>query len=88
MKLFLLEHLVKREEGAENLKTVGVFASEELALQAIERLKLMPGFRENPNVVDFDRSENEEGFYLSSITLNKTMWAEGFVGEKGDSQIY
>lgn len=65
--VFLVQHLYDLENN-EEVKFVGVYSSLEKAQQAIERLRLLPGFMEKP-----------EGFNIDEYTLNQDHWTEGFV---------
>lgn len=66
-KLFSLSHYYIDEYGEEQFKDIGIYESKELAEQAIERLKIKPGFREYP-----------DGFIINSLLLNFDYWSDGF----------
>ncbi|MFF2084913.1 hypothetical protein ACFVVM_14135 [Nocardia sp. NPDC058176] len=60
--VFLLEHSYRTVDGVDEQKRIGVYASEEDARAAIDRLISQPGFRDHPDdfvieryVVDADR---------------------------------
>jgi hypothetical protein len=60
IKIFTLRHTMVRD-GDEDHKEIGTYSSEELAKQAIERVKAKPGFRDprgyftiDPSLLDFD----------------------------------
>ncbi|GAA5215961.1 hypothetical protein ACFSJ3_10265 [Corallincola platygyrae] len=75
--VYLLEHLHVIAEGNECVKTLGIYASESEALQAVERLKIQQGFKDFPSV-NPDSGE-ESGFYICRYELGKDHWPEGFV---------
>lgn len=68
MKVFLLEHIHEMESGEEDIKTIGIYSSEESAKQAITRLSRQPGFR-----------KDIEGFEISCYRLDQDNWTEGFI---------
>ena len=74
--VFLLEHLHEFEDGGESVKTIGIYSSREAALQAVERLKLQPGFRDAPG-----------GFSIDCYTVDMDHWEEGYLstGRTGQS---
>lgn len=47
---------------------IGIYASEQSARAAIERLRDKPGFRDYP-----------DGFEIHAVTLGRTGWESGFV---------
>ena len=65
-KVFILRHIVVRGEE-ENHKQIGIYSSEDLAKQAIERLKDKPGFRDHGG-----------GFTIDPCMLDFDYWADGF----------
>ena len=67
-KVYLLHHCRKDDEYMENCKFIGVYASEEDAMAAIERLKNQPGFCCYP-----------QGFHFEACEINKDRWTEGFI---------
>jgi hypothetical protein len=68
MKVFLLEHIHEIESGEENVKTIGIYSSEESAKQAIIRLSTQPGF-----------NNNVKGFSIDCYELDQDNWTEGFI---------
>ena len=75
--VYLLEHLHVISEDNECVKTIGIYASEEDALLAVERLKTQSGFSEFSNVNS--SSGDESGFYMNCYQLGEDNWTEGFV---------
>ena len=65
-KVFILRH-VAREGNDEDWKKIGVYTSEALAEQAIERVKDKPGFKEPGG-----------RFTIDPILVNFDYWADGF----------
>ncbi len=65
-EIFTLLHTIVRD-GEEDHKKIGVYASEELAKQAMERVKGKPGFRDPRGYFTIDPS-----------LLNFDYWADGF----------
>ncbi|GAB3866644.1 hypothetical protein GCM10028801_39220 [Nocardioides maradonensis] len=49
-------------------KLLGVYASEELARERIERCARLPGFRDHP-----------EAFEIARYEVNRDEWSEGYV---------
>jgi hypothetical protein len=70
--VFIVQHLHVHEGGEEDIKLIGAYSSEATAKQAIERLKLQPGFCEVP-----------EGFTIGPYRLDEDNWAEGYVTMHG-----
>jgi hypothetical protein len=66
-RVFILHH-VSEFEGEEDAKLIGVYSSRPRAEAAVDRLKGMPGFREQP-----------DGFQIEPYELDKDHWLEGFV---------
>ena len=64
--VFVLEHSYE-QDFCEETKFIGVYATNELAQAAIERLKLQSGFRDRPN-----------DFCIEEYELDKDHWTEGF----------
>lgn len=64
--VFILEHTYELDD-IEETKFIGVYTSEILAKEAIERLKSKPGFCSRP-----------ENFVISKQQLNQDSWTEGF----------
>ena len=76
--VFLVQHLHVLPSG-DDVKVIGVYRTHNSALQAIERLKLQPGFCSNPHVVDLDTSAGESGFYVEEYRLEQDHWPEDYV---------
>lgn len=68
MDVFVLQHIHEFEDGAEEVKMIGVYSSQESAEQAVQRLVLQAGFCDTP-----------EGFHIDRYRLDKDHWTEGYV---------
>lgn len=66
--VYILWHVHKLDDGEENAKLVGVYATSEEADAARTRVSDAPGFREVP-----------EGFHVDGYELGKDHWTEGYV---------
>ncbi len=65
--VYLLEHVHVFDEDNQDVKTIGIYETEQLAQEAIERISKQPGFREAP-----------DGFVISAHELNQDSWDEGY----------
>lgn len=65
--VFVLQHVAREREADADVKLVGVYATRQEAQNAIRRLRMAPGFRENP-----------DGFYVDEYLLDQDHWTEGF----------
>ncbi|MEH6393317.1 hypothetical protein [Pseudoalteromonas sp.] len=74
--VYLLEHLHVISDDNECVKTIGIYASEVDALNAVERLKHQPGFKDFPVVNPL--SGDESGFYINTYQIGEDNWSEGF----------
>ncbi len=60
-------------EVDEQMKSIGVYSTEDNAKAAIQRLRTQPGFKAWP-----------DGFRIFTRTLDKTSWEEGFINPYDD----
>jgi hypothetical protein len=67
MTVYLLWHAHDLVEEID-VKLIGVYSSEARAIEARERAKTLPGFRENP-----------DGFHIDRYEVDKDSWTTGFV---------
>jgi hypothetical protein len=67
MSVFVLQHVHSLEDGAEDVKFIGVYSSRENALAAITRLSRALGFSQAPN-----------GFHIDEYPVDKDHWIEGY----------
>ncbi len=68
VSVFVVQHVHSKGEDEEDVKMIGIYSSLTLANEAIERLNLQPGFK-----------ENSDGFHVDAYRINKDHWVEGFV---------
>ena len=81
MTVYKLDHLhiLDSKEAEEDWKFIGIYSSREKAEDAIERLRTQKGFRDFPKLLDMSAPDDESGFCISEITVDKeTGWSEGF----------
>jgi hypothetical protein len=60
--------LVWDEESGDDLKILGAYSSEARAAARIQRARMLPGFRDEPDC-----------FYVSRYTVDQDEWGDGFV---------
>lgn len=65
--VYILYHVHELNELDEDEKLIGIYASRADADAAIERAKLLPGFKECP-----------DGFSIGEYVLGQDQWVEGF----------
>lgn len=73
--VYVLEHIAEYDNGREDIKRIGIFATLEDAKNAQNQIKDKSGFREFPN-----------GFYIDKLTIGFISWADGFVGTITDEE--
>jgi hypothetical protein len=66
--VYVVQHLHVQDDGEEDVKLIGVYSNREAAEQAVDRLRLQPGFCDTP-----DR------FSIDPYTLDQDHWTEGYV---------
>lgn len=66
-RIYVLQHVHCMEDGAEDVKLIGVYSSRENAQAAITRLGRAPGFSETP-----------AGFHIDEYQVDKDQWVEGY----------
>lgn len=66
-KAYVLQHVHSLDDGAEDVKFIGVYSSRENAQAAITRLCHTPGF-----------SEASAGFHIDEYQVDKDQWVEGY----------
>lgn len=67
MRVFILWHVRELENCEENAKLIGVYSNEQLAKEAKERSRQLPGFRDLP-----------EAFIIDPYIVDRDQWTEGF----------
>lgn len=68
MYVWLLQHAYPLENGADEVKLLGVYSDETLAEAAVRRYRLLPGFR-----------DHKDDFFIDRYEVDKDEWAEGFI---------
>ncbi len=68
MEVFVVQHVRDVGGDCEDVKLIGVYASEEDASHAVAALTIQPGFR-----------DHKDGFSTDAYKLGRTHWEEGFV---------
>jgi hypothetical protein len=77
--VFVLQHLHVLPGGEEDVKLIGVYGSLDSARAAVERLRVQPGFRNHPRIVNAEIDDDEQGFHIGKYSLDKDHWVEGYV---------
>lgn len=68
MKVYMVDHVHEHASGNEDIKLIGIYSTRQLAREAVKRMKIKRGFRDQP-----------KNFYISQITVDEDHWTEGFV---------
>jgi hypothetical protein len=66
--VYVVQHVHIINDDEEDVKMIGVYATKQLAQEAVERLCKQPGF-----------CETTDGFHIDPYDINKDHWTEGFV---------
>jgi len=74
-EVFLVEHVHVLDGGEESIKTIGIYSTREKAQQAVERLRLRPGFCDAP-----------DGFSIDLYWVDQDGWEDGYVTLPGSHQ--
>ena len=75
--VFIVQHLHTLPSGEEDVKLIGAYSTLERAREAVRRLKVEPGFRDHPRVIDPLVEDCTDGFYIEEYTIDEDNWAEG-----------
>lgn len=78
-KVYLLQHLHTLPQDKEDVKIIGIYKSYRDALDAIERVKDLPGFADHPNLINPDIDEEVDGFYIDEYQINMDHWTSGYI---------
>jgi hypothetical protein len=78
-RVFLLEHLHILNDDEESVKTLGIYSTREAAVAAVDRFRLLPGFRDSPYFADHKLPGPAEGFNIDEYELDQDNWADGYV---------
>ena len=70
--VFVLQHSHSRDDGAADVKFIGVYSTRVVAEAAAVRLSRLTGFRETP-----------DGFHIDEYRVDQDHWAEGYVAVAG-----
>jgi len=65
--VFIVQHKRHKDEDNEDTKFIGVYSSNQNAVDAVNRLKKQPGFK-----------DHSTGFYIDEYEIDKDHWVEGF----------
>ncbi len=65
--VYFVQHENIEDDYIEEPRTIGIYSSEKLAQEAVERAKKLSGFSDYP-----------EGFQITKYILNKDQWTIGF----------
>lgn len=76
---FLLQHLHVISDDNECVKIIGLYATKEDAVCAIERLSSVPGFKDYPKPINPLEDDEGSGFYIDEYEIGKVHWADGYV---------
>ena len=68
--VFVVQHAYETSWGEEEAKFIGVFTSRTAAEEAVQSLKVQPGFRDFP-----------DHFHISEYELDVRHWEDGFITE-------
>jgi hypothetical protein len=77
--VFIVQHLHVLPNAEQDVKLIGVYRSLEAARLAVERLRIQPGFRDHPQIVDTQEDADESGFHVKEYELDTDHWSEGYV---------
>ena len=65
--VFVVQHSRQISNDREDVKLIGVYGSQERAQEAVDRLRLVEGFRDHPN-----------GFSIDRYIVDQDHWTQGF----------
>ena len=66
--VYLVQHVHTIDEDEENVKTIGIYSTRQIAQEAIARISLQEGFR-----------DALDGFHVDKYKLDEDNWSEGYV---------
>jgi len=78
-RVFLLEHLHITNDDEENIKALGIYSSREAGIAAVERFRVLPGFKDHPQFADISAPGPANGFYLDEYEIDQDCWQDGYV---------
>ena len=65
--VYLLQHSYEIETGCDETKILGILSSQQMAEEAVEVYRQLPGFR-----------DRKEDFYIDKYEVNKRYWVDGY----------
>ena len=70
MNVYLLQHshLIDDEDDTYDTKIIGIYSSEEIAMNVIKEYKKIIGFNKYP-----------EDFYIDKYKMDENHWTDGFI---------
>ena len=77
--VYLLEHLHIFDDGEESAKALGIYATREAAVTAVERYQRLPGFCDLPHFAVHEDGGSPEGFTIDEYELDQDCWQDGYV---------
>jgi hypothetical protein len=77
--VFVLQHCHVLPSGDDDSKLIGIYTTREAAEAAVARLRIQPGFRERPRIVDAEVDQDANGFYIDEYKIDEDHWREGYV---------
>ena len=73
MSVHVLQHVHSLEDGAEDVKFIGVYSSRDNAQRAITRLSQSPGFFESPDGFCIDEYQMDRWPGLKTLKARRTI---------------
>ena len=77
--VYLLQHLHILNDDEEDVKVLGIYATREAAVAAVERYRRLPGFLDLPQFADHEDGGSPEGFSIDEYELDLDYWQDGYV---------
>lgn len=72
MAVYLVQHEHGHEDGSSDVKVIGIYATEQDATEACDRLRHLEGFR-----------DHADGFSIDVYEVGRDHWTAGFVPAGG-----
>jgi hypothetical protein len=77
--VFIVHHLHLLPHEQKDIKLIGAYGTRPLAIAAIARLSVQPGFCDHSELIDPLVDDSVEGFYVDEYAIDQDHWEEGFV---------
>ncbi len=74
-EVFLVQHVHLLDNDEEDVKTIGIYSTRQLAEAAVKRLLIQPGFRDVP-----------DGFTIDLYWVDQDHWEGGYITVRGKSE--